>query len=363
MVSIKSQSAHRFLAQPPKGTVGAIFYGSDPAQISAYAETLAAAWSAPEAGSDAPDVIKLHEADISADPQLIAVELITVPMFGSGKLVWLQSPPSAAHGEIITAVETGLRDARLIVQAPDLRRTSKLVQVFEASANLAAIACYGEEERDLLAMMRREITAAGYDIDPEALALLHARAGVSQLVARAEIEKLISYAGDERRITIADVEAATGDQTESGFDDVIETALNGHPEQALHNYDRLISSGTSSAAVLTLLQMRLLRLHALRATVDRGEPALQAVKALRPPVFFKQQDNLVRQVSTLRQPLLTDMVAMVFDAVRDTRLKPQLSDQVAGQALLRVAAACAKARTHRPAGEAQAPRGKVASPV
>jgi DNA polymerase-3 subunit delta len=342
MVAVKSQFAHRFLAQPPKTTIGAILYGSDSAQISAYAETLAATWSAHAAGSQAPDVIKLHDADMSADPQRIAVELMTVPMFGSGKVVWLQSPPSAANSEIIAAVETGLRDVRLIVQAPDLKRTAKLVQVFEADANLAAIACYGEEERDVLAMMRREIAAEGYEIDADALSLLHARAGASQLVARAEIEKLISYAGDERRITAADVEAATGDQAEAGFDDVIETALNGQPDQALRNYDRLVSSGTSSVAVLTLLQMRLLRLHALRATVDAGQPALQAVKALRPPVFFKQQDSLARQVTNLRQPLLADMVALVFDAVRDTRLKPQIADQVAAQALLRVAAACEK---------------------
>jgi DNA polymerase-3 subunit delta len=64
---------------------------------------------------------------------------------------------------------------------------------------------------------------------------------------------------------------------------------------------------------------------------------MQAIKELRPPVFFKQQDALAAQV---RKWTVTALAARLGDlnaALRDTRLKPALAEDIAARFLLTVA--------------------------
>lgn len=334
MVAVKGAGLRRFTQSPPREIRGVLLYGSDRAQISAAGEAIAAAW---RAGSEpAPDIIRLHETEITAAPERISVELLTVSLFGGTKILWLFAPPAAAHATIIEAANE-MSDARLIVQAPDLKKSSKLVQAFENAPHLAAVSCYGEEEKDVRAAIRAQLASEGYEIEPDAVALLHEKVGNSQLAASAEIQKLIAYAGEARRITVDDVAATTDDQTEAGFDDVMGAALDGNAAAAVGHFSRFVASGSNTAALLSLLQARLLRLHALRAAVDAGEPPVMAVKKLRPPVFFKQQEALIRQCQALPASTLSEMIGKVADAVREGRTKPQLAEQIAERAILSVA--------------------------
>lgn len=341
MVAIKTAAVSRFVQSLPRQVVGALLYGSDTAQISAGTDAVMKSWRS--AMKDAPpDVIKLYEHDLSAAPERITVELTTIPMFGGTRIVWLVSPPASTHAAIVEAANE-LRDALLLIQAPDLKKSSKLVQAFESAQHLAALACYGEETRDVLAAIKSDLAGQGYAIDGDALALLQEKVGNSQLAARAETEKLIAYAGDQRAITLGDVEATTEDQTEAGFDDVIGNTLDGRPGEALASFDRFLAAGNNATALLTLLQSRLMRLHGLRTAVDSGEPIAVAIKRLRPPVFFKQQDALMRQCRLLSAGLLADMIAEVADALRKGRTNPQLADQMAERAVLRIATGARRA--------------------
>ena len=66
------------------------------------------------------------------------------------------------------------------------------------------------------------------------------------------------------------------------------------------------------------LSQALLRLHAVRTAADAGTPLAEAIKGLRPPVFFKQQDVLAGQARrwTARGAIGADRPAQYRDAGR-----------------------------------------------
>ena len=71
-----------------------------------------------------------------------------------------------------------------------------------------------------------------------------------------------------------------------------------------------------------VLSAALLRLLALRTEVDAGAPVTQAIKTLRPPVFFKQEQSLASQVRKWPAHALSAAYRDLNGVLLETRLKP-----------------------------------------
>ena len=334
MVAPSAASAQKFLASPPRAVRGFLFYGSDSLQISARAEALAAVLA--KTGPDA-ELIRLHDTDAAAVPDRIATELKTGSLFGGTKIVWLTSLPVKAHAAVLEAVATPIEGAFLIAQAPDLKKSHKVVQAFEGAAYLATVPCYGEDRDSLTAGIREHVSSFGCEIDADAAALVAARCDFSALLARSEAEKLITYAGPARRITPADVDDCLIDQQTSSLSEITDHALEGEGRKAILAFERFMAVEQNVTPVFVVLSSALLRLYALRTAVDGGTPVMQAIKDLKPPVFFKQQDGLAGQVRKWSAHALSAVLQELNAVLKDTRLKPALADNLTASFILQTA--------------------------
>jgi DNA polymerase-3 subunit delta len=335
MVAPGAASAAKFLSAPPNAVRGFLFYGSDSLQIAARAEALVRALAG-KLGPDA-EILRLHDSDLAADPARITVELTTGSLFGGTKIIWLTALPVKAQGPLAEIARRPLEGAYLAVQAPDLKKSHKLVQAFEAAPFLAAIPSYGEDQESLSAALRRQAQSAGYEIAADAAALIAVRCDFSALLAQSEMEKLMTFAGLSRQISLGDVEACLADQQTAGLSEIVDHALNGEGRKALAAFERFMAAEQNVTPVLVVLSQALLRLHALRCAADAGTPLQQAIKELRPPVFFKQQDVLAAQAKRWTAAALSAQIGRLNTVVRETRLRAALAEDIAEDFLIAVA--------------------------
>jgi len=342
MVAPNAASVQKFLSAPPNGVRGFLFYGGDGLQISARAEDLATLL-AKKAGPDA-EVIRLHDIDAAAAPDRIATELNTGSLFGGTKIIWLTNLPAKAHAAVLEAVATPIDGAFLIAQAPDLKKSHKLTQTFEGVSYLAAISCYGEDRDSLISGIRNHVSSLGCEIDADAAQLVAARCDFSALLARSEAEKLVTYAGATGRITSADVDECLIDQQTAGLAEIIDHALDGEGRKAILAFERFMAVEQNVTSFFVVLSTSLLRLYALRTAVDAGAPVKQAIKELRPPVFFKKQDTLAAQVSGWSVPAVTAVLRELNAVLKETRLKAALAEYLTANFILRIARTRRRAR-------------------
>jgi DNA polymerase-3 subunit delta len=334
MVAPSVASLVRFLQEPPDKVSGFLFYGSDALQIAARTEALVQALSKKYADSE---ITRLHDSDLNSDPERIIVELATQPLFGGRKIIWLTSLPSKAQPRLLEAVAQPMPGAYLAVQAPDLKKSHKITQAFEAPAHLAAIACYGEDRASVTSSIQQQLAEAGYSIDADAIALTAARCDLSALMARSETEKLMTFMGSEKHIMLSDVHACLSDQETAGLQEVVDAALAGNGREALVGFDRLMSSEPNVTPILSVLSTAFQRLYALRLAFDAGASLSQAIKELRPPVFFKQQDALAAQVRGWPLAAVKERLARLNATLRDSRLKPMLAEALTREFILEIA--------------------------
>lgn len=345
MVAPAARTVEKFLSAPPHKIDGFLIYGSDAQQGAARAASLCQRIA--ERSKPPSDVVRLHEADMASDPDRIIIELETRPLFGGRKVIWATGLPPKVQSAIIEAVSRGDLPAALILHAPDIKRTHKITQIFEAADHLAAVPCYGEDEANLSHSLRQFASSLGYELDHEAADLVAARSDFSVLVARSEIEKLATYAGEEKKITLDDVELCLVDQRTAGAAESVDAALSGDGRAAMVSFQRLFGSEGNVVPVLMSLSSSLQRLHAIRAAVDQGRPAKDAIAGFRPPIFFKQQQAVASQMSLWSTSALETALARTNAIIQETRLKPQLAEALTADLLLAIARNARKGRNVR----------------
>lgn len=345
MVAVKSHLAAGFLKALDARTPAILVFGSDAGLVAERARAAAERLSSLE--SPPGEIIRIEDAELEEDPGRLAVELQTVPMFGGRKII-RTSASRRMTASVLKPLLTGepLVGA-IVVEAGALKADDALRALFEKSAHAAAIACYADEGRDLEALVSEVLDTAGVRIDADARTALLARLGADRALSRGELEKLVLYVGDRKTIEPADVDAIVGDASALAIERILSAATGGRAAPALAEFDRACASGESPQMVIAALQRHLHRLHRVRSAVDAGRTMDDAVRHLRPPVYFKEKDALTAQVRAWTTARLTDALSRSREAARAARLTPLLDVALAERLLLDVAV-LARAGDQRP---------------
>ena len=187
-------------------------------------------------------------------------------------------------------------DALVVVEAGDLPGRSALRRVFDEAPGAAAIGCYPDSARDLAAVIRETCAAHRVAISRDAVDFLVGHLGGDRLLTRAELEKLTLYAGDGGRIELDDARAVIADSAALSLDDALLAAAEGDAAALDRALARVFQEGELPVTVIRALLRHLQRLHLLAARVAAGASIDEAMRAARPPIFFKEQDSYRRQL-------------------------------------------------------------------
>ena len=228
----------------------------------------------------------------------IEEEATALSLSGGRRVVWVRDAQDGLHaalGGLLRMAQGG--GSLLVIEAAVLPARAKLRVLIEAAADAASIACYAEEGRALEASVSRMLNGAGVRIDADALAWLASRLGADRAASRGEVEKLALYAGESGRITLEDAQSVTGDAAGASLEDAAYAATAGDRAGSDLAIERALSEGSSPIALARTLLTHLHRLRQVLLLVEAGSSQPDALRSLRPPVFFKRTAQFARALS------------------------------------------------------------------
>lgn len=335
MVAVKAHQAESFLKALDRRYTAFLFYGSDTGLIAERARSVAAALAAQ---SDPPgEITRIEDADLELDPERLAVELLTIPMFGGRKVVLARAGRRLTAQALKPILAQGTAAASLVVEAGNLKPDDALRLLFEKSPGAAAVACYADEARDIESIAAAAAREAGLEITPRAMSVLVSRLGADRALSRGEIDKLLLYARGKGVIDVDEVDAVVGDASELALEKVVLATASGFADSALTEYDRVIASGESPQAIITAVQRHFLRLHRYRAAMESGRSLDELLRQARPPIHFKLRPQLEAQCRSWALSALSEALALIGTAAKSARLSPWLEGSIAERLLLDLA--------------------------
>ena len=235
-------------------------------------------------------------------------------MMGGRRVIRLrltgESAPTPVK-EVVTAVDAGhlATDALLVVEGGGLSKRSALRKLFESAAKSVAAPCYEDSPGDVRALINQSLKGAGASIAEEALELLASSLGEDRALTRRELEKLSLYAeGLGREITPEDVRLVVADAGGAELDTVVRFAIEGQVPALEDEMAKARAVNTSPISLLRALTRHVDRLHTVQAAAASGISSGEAIKRLRPPVFYAHADAFRRHLQIWSEPRLRGLL-------------------------------------------------------
>ena len=336
MVAIKANAVDAFLKSPDRSIEAVLVFGPDAGLVSERARDASMALA--KRSNPPGEIIRLEDADLDQDPDRLAVEVRTIPMFGGPKVVRTTASRliNAQRLAALVNADGGLASA-LVVEAGNLKADEALRALFEKSPRAAALPCYADEGKALSDLVAEVLGAHKLQITPDARGLLLARLGADRALSRGEIEKLALYCQGKGTIEPADVDAIVGDASEQTIERILVAMASGRGAAAVVELDRALSSGENAQAIISAAQRYLHRLHRVRSAIDDGRSMEDALRALRPPLHFKARDAFTSQLRTWTTRRLDTALDRSATALKLARLNTSLEAALTERLLLEVA--------------------------
>ena len=341
-MEIKPQEAERFLASPKPELRAVLLYGPDAGLVAERAATLVSRIC--EDPTDPFRIAAFPASRLSDEPSLLADEAAAFSMTGGRRVVRVREAGNEHAEAFKSFFQHSTGDALVVVEAGDLAKGAALPALFGRTADVAAVACYRDDERARRHLIRTSLEEAGLSVNAEALAYLADHLGGDRRLTRLELEKLALYMGPDsqaragQEVTLEDARASVGDSADLGLEDLNDALCEGRLETMERTLQRVFREGTSGVRVLRALAQHLMRLHLAQGLAAQGVGMKEVMtKRLRPQVFWKRQDSFERQCRLWSAEALASALARLLEAERACKRTGADDELIAGRCFFELA--------------------------
>lgn len=338
-MKLTGNRVNSFLSRPPDDIIGVLFFGPDSGLVRERSEKMVKHFC------DDPDdpfsTTIITADDLTRDPAKLADEMSALSFLGGRRLIRLRldhERSASALSKIIKSfdVDPQKAEARLIVEAGDLSTRSAIRKTFESAGQFASIGCYADNARDVGNLIRASLSEKGLSISPDAISAWVPLLIGNRSIARHEIEKMTLFKANavDKEVLLQDIQAIAADGNNTSIDDIISNICLGNISKGDGHYQRAIAGKINPAVILRSLQRHITRLLEAQSLISNGESPESAIKSMRPPVFFAQQNAFKRQLSVWPTRALQSALTQSLETERHVKTAGAPQDVLVGRLLL-----------------------------
>lgn len=284
-----------FAKNPPKDVRAILVYGPNRALVAETIATLRRHFL--PGGSDDFSFVTITEDDLDHAPTRLADEMASFGFFAAKKILHVTADGEGMARAVADALDAPDAGHVLLLEGGELGPKSALRAWAEKADNAASVPCYALEGAALNRFIAAQFQKQGATIQSDAVTELSHRLGGDLSGLPHIVQQLIDYAGSDKPvIKTGDVEAMLVDQAEHELDAVVQALADANfPafDRALHS---LHDAGTSLIGVLRSAQNYFYKLRSVHADMKNGTAQEEALKKLRPPLFFKARPGFIRHL-------------------------------------------------------------------
>lgn len=252
-------------------------------------------------------------------------ECFTPSLFNSSKLIFIVGSESAFIGieDIIEKIPEGFPNFIVICVRDNLDTKSKLRKLCESHQKIATIACYPDEEVDIINIINNFIKENKIQITKDAVTLISQKFKGNRGVLMLELEKLKLYK-PEGNITLEDVVKIMDDAKEGNIFEAINLLFSFKLKEFLKEVDVLEIEGIPASVLALNIINYLLKLISIMEERESEKKTFDQILEER-RVFFKQipimKDHLSRFNLNGMHELLQKLILLEIDVRRHSGLK------------------------------------------
>ena len=340
MTVVKGAAAKSFLERRDPNVKAVLIYGPDGGLVRERSDQLARQVVADL--KDPFNFIELTEAELKSDPPRLADEAAALSMMGGDRVIRVRTGGESAARIILDVLKTIDSDtlktsALILVEAGELAPRSGLRKGFEKSNAGAALPCYADSTADIRTLIETTLLGEEVSIDRDALEFLADNLGEDRGVTRSELEKIALYGkGGGNSLTLEEVTDLIASEGDADFDSAAFAVADGDLKTVEMYLSRAQTAGANSVTLLRALARHFDRLCDAKGAMETGQNSAQAMKSLRPPVFFARTRQFEGQLQRWSSARLSEALRLIFSAERDVKRTGSPQNAISSRTALRL---------------------------
>ena len=249
-------------------------------------------------------------------------------LFDKKKVIFVNRTTDRLFNLISEISKKDIKDILIFFEADQLEKKSKIRNLFEKDKNLVCIACYQDNNFDLIKIINDEIKQTKIKLSTESINLLIERASGDRNNLRNEVNKLKSFALNKQMVSYDQVKELTNMVGNYQNDYIVNICLNGDKKK-LNKILR--ENNFSFEDFLILLKIFSKKIHRLLKIkiFNRLEKNLdQIFNQIRPPIFWKEKEDVKKQVRLWNEKKLNLIIKKINEIELNCKKNHELSTNI-----------------------------------
>jgi len=288
--------------------------------------------------------IDLEPGTLRSDPARLADEAAGLSLFGGTRFIRVSGAGEESLNAATLLLDAEVAGNPVVMIAPALRNTAKLVKLAQGAPRAMAYACYVPEGKDAIDLAMALGRDRGLRLGQDVAAQLAQASGGDRALMGRELDKLALYldAGpDQPRTADADAyDAVAADMGDAEMSRAIDAAIEGRAEALGSEMARLEEAGISPIPLLRQLVKRLISLAEMQSEIINGTPVTDIIGR----VFFRERASTGRALRHWRPQMLAAAIDRARNAERAIMASGTAGSVLAENAILSVARMAARQR-------------------
>jgi len=239
---------------------------------------------------------KFNADELSKEPGILIDEANAISLMPGRKFILIYNCPASFGKVIENALASKKSDCFILLLAGELAPSTGLRKFFEGKSDkIAALPCYADDEASIYRIAEQELRE--FNPNREILSYISHNLSGDRMVIKQELEKIKIYASNKNTLDFPVIENLLAGSSNSDFQDLVNAVASKNVERTCKLCEELLQTGIPAITLIRVIINYMQRILEVKTHMDSGQSFFEAIKNLRPPVFFKQKDILQRHVS------------------------------------------------------------------
>ena len=273
-------------------------------------------------------LFKFEEEEIVKNQNNFFNLIFSGSLFDKKKAIFINRTTDKLFNLISEISKKNVEDILIFFKADKLEKKSKIRNLFEKDKNLVCVACYQDNNYDLIKIIKDEIKQTKIKLSTESINLLIERASGDRNNLRNEINKLKSFALNKQVISYDQVKELTNMARNYQNDYIVNICLNGDKkrlDKTLKENNFLLEDFFILLKIFSKKIHRLLKIKILNRSEKNIEQIFNQIK---PPIFWKEKEDVKKQVVLWNEKKLNLIIKKINEIELNCKKNHELATNI-----------------------------------
>ena len=248
--------------------------------------------------NEGTDEITINGKAVDENHNIIDEEIRSFSLFSEKKIIHLENIKDK-HLQFFENIDFKSSRVLVIIKSENLNKNSKIRSFFEKHKKYAAIPCYEDDVRSTMNLVSQFQSNHKIKFNSDIKNYLIQNLSTDRLISKNELEKILLVIGHQKnqQIKLEDIRVVLNDSSSNSLNIINENVMYGKVNQVSKNLHKIFDEGTNAVAIIRSLLNYLVRVHKTQIEIKKVGNFDEAIKQLKPPVFWKDKDNFKNHCS------------------------------------------------------------------